>query len=176
MKKEDKAKIIEKIQGDLSKSKVMIAADYRGLSAAEMTNLRKQLREAGVVFHVVKNTLTKLAATKEGKAGLETLLKGPTAIAFGLKDEAATAKALVNYIRSTRSTLQIKGGFLSQKVLTPAEVQSLALLPSKEVLIGMVIGQIKAPLYGIVGVLAAPMRGLVGVLQARAKQMEAAPQ
>ena len=176
MNKEDKAKLIEKLQEDLSKTKLMVATDYRGLTAAEMTNLRKQLREAGVGFHVVKNTLTRLAATKEGKAGLETLLKGPTAIAFGYKDEAAAAKALVNYIRTSRSTLQIKGGYLGQKLLNPAEIQSLALLPSKDVLIGMVVGQIKAPLYGIVGVLSAPLRGLVGVLQARAKQMEATPQ
>lgn len=176
MNKEDKAKLIEKLQEDLSKSKLMVATDYRGLTAAEMTNLRKQLREAGVVFHVVKNTLTRLAASKEGKTGLEKLLTGPTAIAFGYKDEAAAAKALVNFIRTTRSTLQIKGGYLGQKPLTVAEVQSLALLPPKEILIARAVGQLKAPLYGVVGVLSAPLRGLVGVLQARAGQLEAAPE
>lgn len=175
MKKEDKVKVIEKLQEELSKSKLMVATEYRGLTAAEMTNLRRQLREAGVGFHVVKNTLTRLAASKEGKAGLEKLLTGPTAIAFGYKDEVAAAKTLINYIRTTRSALQIKGGYLGQKALTVAEIQSLALLPAKEVLVSRIVGQLKAPLYGVVGVLSAPLRGLVGVLQARARQLETAP-
>lgn len=175
MKKEEKATLIDEVEKQLAKSKLVLAADYRGLSAAEMTRLRRQLRDAGIEFHVVKNTLARIAAGKAGKPDLEKLLDGPTAMAFGYQDEVAAARTLVNYIRTTRSTLQLKGGLLGNRAITPAEVQNLATLPAKEVLVARVLGQLNAPLAMLVGVLSAPMRGLAGVLQARIKQMESAP-
>lgn len=173
MKKEDKAKAIEKLQSGLAGSKVVVATDYRGLTAAEMTRLRRQLGEAGVEFRVVKNTLTRLAGAKVGIADMGPLLEGPTAMAFGVRDEIAPARAVTSYIRASRSNLRIKGGVLGRRLLTPAEVQSLAALPSREVLIGRALGQLKAPLAVLTGMLASPLRGLVGVLQARMKQVGA---
>ncbi|MBI4288755.1 MAG: 50S ribosomal protein L10 [Chloroflexi bacterium] len=175
MKKEEKATLIDEVEKQLAESKLVVATDYRGLTAAEMTRLRKQLRDAGVEFHVVKNTLTLIAAGKTGKSAVEPLLKGPTAMAFGKKDEVTAAKTLTNYIRMTRSALQIKGGLLGQKLITTAEIQNLAMLPSKEVLVARVLGQLNAPVATLLGLLSAPMAGLAGVLQGRIKQLESSP-
>lgn len=176
MKKEEKAGLIDEVEKQLAESKLVVATDYRGLTAAEMTRLRKQLRDAGVEFHVVKNTLTRIAAGKAGKAAVEPLLEGPTAMAFGRNDEVTAAKTLVTYIRMTRSALQLKGGLLGQRLITVADIQNLAILPSKEVLIGRVLGQLNAPVAGLLGVLSAPVSGLMRVLQARVRQLESSPQ
>jgi large subunit ribosomal protein L10 len=94
------------------------------------------------------------------------------AVALGYGDMSEAAKALTEYIRSTKSILSIKGGFLTDRVLTAKEIETLAKLPSKAVLISQVMAGIQSPIYGLVNVLAAPLRGMMGVLQARIQQME----
>ncbi len=147
--------------------------DYRGLTAAEMGSLRRKLKQAGIEFKVVKNTLSRQAAGRLGRKELDGLFKGPVAIAFGYGDESQVPRVLDEHIRMTRSTLSIKGGFLGNKPLTAAEVMALSNLPGREQLLSIVIGSFQAPIAGLVNVLAAPMRGLAVVLQGRIKQLEA---
>jgi large subunit ribosomal protein L10 len=174
LKKAEKDKIIEELTEKLSKCSIAIATDYRGIPAKNMVQLRKQLRSAGVDYKVAKNTLTRFAAEKSGKKSLDTLLTGPMAVAFGYDDVARTAKVLSDFIKTSGAGLKIKGGLLGDKLLSPAEISNLANLPSREVLIAQVIGQMFAPVQGLHNVLVAPLQNLVYVLQSRSKKLEAA--
>jgi large subunit ribosomal protein L10 len=106
--------------------------------------------------------------------GLDEFLTGPMAIALSYDDAVKPAKILIDHIKSANSLLKVKGGVLGDKVLTPADVISLAATPSKEVLISQLLGRLKSPVYSLHFVLSSPLRGLVGVLQARARQLESA--
>jgi large subunit ribosomal protein L10 len=171
MSREGKALIIDSLHESFSRSKVSILTDYRGLKTAELTVLRRRLQAANSEFKVVKNTLARLAAEKAGKGDLSTSLQGPVAIAFGYGNITDPVKVIADYIRETK-TMGIKAGLLGDSLLTPEQVMRLATLPSREILLGMVLGQMKAPMSGLLGSLTAPMRGIVGVLQARIEQLE----
>jgi len=168
-KKEDTVKIIEEF---LSGSKAAIVTDYRGMTVTEINQLRQQLRNAKVEYHVVKNTLASLAAERVGKEELKEFLKGPTAIAFGYGEVTEPSKIIVEYIRSSKTPLSIKGGLLDKRVLSSAEVTTLASLPPTEILISQVMRQIQAPISSLLAVLSASLRGLGVVLQARKQQLE----
>lgn len=170
--REKKGAIIDQIQASLSKSGVCIITDYRGLTANEVTSLRKKLREQGVEYRVVKNTLARFAAERSGKGSLAKMLEGPVALALGYEDVAKPAKVLSEYIRTQKTVLQIKGGILGDRVLTPQDVATLITLPSREQLIAKVLGGMQSPIVMLVNCLNSPLQGLAGVLQARIKQME----
>jgi large subunit ribosomal protein L10 len=173
MIKEDKAKAVDELAETLSKSVVAIITESKGVPANSVTQLRRQLRGAGVDYRVVKNSLMVFAAEKVGKTGVEPLLKGPTAIAFGFKSEVEPARVLADFIRMTPGIgLKIKGGILGQRVLDAAGVAYLTTLPSREVLLADLLGRMKSPMSGMVFVISSPIRGLMGVLQARARQLE----
>ena len=172
LKKREKQKIIEELTNCLSKCTIAIATDYRGLTAKEMEQLRRQLRSSGVDYRVAKNTLTKFAAEKANKKQLEPLLSGPMAVAFGYDDVIMPAKAINDFIRSSGAVLKIKGGLLDDRLLTPKEILDIATIPSKDVLVSRLVGQLSAPLYSLHNVLSAPLRGFVNVLQARIRQAE----
>ncbi|MBI4299785.1 MAG: 50S ribosomal protein L10 [Chloroflexi bacterium] len=167
-----KAQTIEELTELLARSAIAITTDYRGLTVSQMTQLRRRLRESGAEYHVVKNSLARLAAEKVGKSGLAQVIQGPTALAIGFGDVAAPAKTLAEFTRTTRLDLPIRGALLGDSVLSGPDVSRLATLPPREVIIGQVLGGLKSPLYGLANVLAAPMRGLVNVLNARVQQME----
>ncbi|GEA14407.1 MAG: large subunit ribosomal protein [Moorella sp. (in: firmicutes)] len=171
--REAKAAVVAEIKEKLSNSIVTILADYRGMNVAEMTRLRRQLREAGVEFKVVKNTLTRRAAQELGLDGLEPFLEGPTAAAFSLNDPAAPAKILSEVMRNSK-TFQIKAGVLQGRVIGLDEIKALADLPSREQLLAKVVGGFQAPLAGLVNVLAGNTRNLVYVLEAIRKKKEEA--
>ncbi|MDP3057855.1 MAG: 50S ribosomal protein L10, partial [bacterium] len=116
----------------------------KGLTVAKVTGLRSKLRAAGVEYRVVKNTLLKLAAKEAGIVGLDPYLEGQTAIIMS-KDLVAPAKTLAEWIKLNK-IMEIKGGILQGKVLTAAQVYHLAELPSREVLLGRVVGSMMAPL------------------------------
>lgn len=146
--------------------------DFRGLSAPEMTTLRRKLDESGIDYKVVKNTLARLAAKRAGRDDLASIFEGPMAIAFGYGDITEPAKALSDYIRTSKASLNIKGGFLSDRLLTSEDVTTLVKLPSREILIARVTGRLKSPIITLVSCLASPIRGAIGVLQARIQQLE----
>ncbi len=167
-----KAELIDKLGEVFSKSTVGILTNYRGLPTAEMVTLRRKIKEAGGEYKVVKNTLARLAATKAGKGFIADTLDGPIAIAFGYGDIVAPARALAGYISDSKSNLSIRGGFIGNTLLTPKDVNMLATLPLKEIIVARVIGQIKSPLAILVGSISSPIRGFIGILQARMKQLE----
>ncbi|MDD5399361.1 MAG: 50S ribosomal protein L10 [Dehalococcoidia bacterium] len=174
MIRKQKEAVINELAGSLGKCVVAVATDYRGLTAKEMVQLRRQMHQQGVEYKVVKNTLMRFAAEKAGMKGLDEFLTGPMAIALSYDDAVKPAKILIEHIKSANSVLKVKGGVLGDKVLTPADVISLAAIPSKEVLISQLLGKLKSPVYTLHFVLSSPLRGLVGVLQARARQLESA--
>jgi large subunit ribosomal protein L10 len=166
-----KLQIVDQLAELLSQSKFVIATDYRGLSVAEMSELRHQLRNIGTEYHVVKNNLAKFAATNAGKEELSQLLTGPTALAFGSEDVLQLAKALSNYIRISKTTLSIKGGLIDSQLLDSEQIRRLATLPSIEVLRARLLGLLLSPIVSLQNVLSGNMRGLSSVLNARIQQL-----
>lgn len=172
MAREEKVAVVKEIGERLARAQGAVVADYRGLNAAEMTDLRKELREAGIEFKVLKNTLTILAAQKLEMEGLIPLLSGPTAFAFGYEDPVAPAKIISEFARKNRN-LEVKGGILEGKVLDPEGVKNLADLPGREILLAMVVRAMQGPLAGMVNVLQGNVRSFVYALEALRKQKEA---
>jgi large subunit ribosomal protein L10 len=172
MSKEKKAQIIDSLQESFSKCNISILTDYRGLSAPEMNALRRRLGESGISYKVVKNTLARFAAEKAGKDELVSLLEGPVAIAFGYDDIIEPPRALTEYIRSSKASLSIKGGFLGDRLLTLEDVETLSTLPSREILLARIIGGMQIPIVTLVNYLTTPIIGIIGALQTRIKQLE----
>ena len=172
MAKEKKVKIVEDLQETFSKASIGIMTDYRGMTTAELNALRRKLREAKVEYKVVKNTLALIAAKNAGLEHTSDSFKGPMAVAFGYGEITDAAKVLTEHIRGSKSAMKIQGGFLADRVLTVKEIDTLAKLPPRAVLISQVMAGIQSPVYGLVNVLAAPLRGMMQVLQGRIKQME----
>ena len=165
MPTEAKRAQVESIRELLESSTAVVSTDYTGLSVESMTDLRRALRGNGVGFRVVKNTLTHLAADAAGKPGMKEIVEGPTGIAFSADDPVAPAKALREFIRSSRSQMTIRGGLLGEQVLSAAEVDRLADVPSKDELIARLMGQLMAPVTSLAYVLDAPVASLARVLQ-----------
>jgi large subunit ribosomal protein L10 len=174
MPTEKKKQIIDSLEQTFAKCNSGIMTDYRGLKTADVVALRRKLREIGVDYHVVKNTLAKRAASQAGKDQITSVFEGPMAIAFVKDDISKSAKIMTEHIAATKMALTIKGGFLGNKLITAKEVSTIATLPSREILIGKVLGGIQGPLYALMNQLNAPLRGLTVVLQGRIKQLEGA--
>lgn len=167
-----KVQEVEEISELLSNAALTILTDYRGLTVADLQTLRRQLRPHDANIRVVKNTLTKIAAERAGIEGLEPTLTGPTALVTAAGDPAGPAKVVSDFVRSSR-ILQIKLGVLEGQVISAGEIDDLANLPPREVLLGKVVGGMQAPVYGLVGVLAGTIRSLQYALQARMDQLGA---
>jgi len=172
MPREKKEQIIDELQDVFAKCSIGVLTGYRGLSTAEITDLRRTLRGSGITYRVVKNTLARFAAERAGKSELVNFFEGPVAIAFGYGDIVEPAKILADYIRNSRTSLSIKGGFSGDKVFTHSDVETLATLPPMEILLGKVLAGMQSPIVTLISYLASPMRGFIGVLQARVKQLE----
>jgi large subunit ribosomal protein L10 len=174
MHKDEKQRIVADLTERLKSSDTLIVADYRGLTMPQIDGLRTELLKHGARFQVVKNTLTRRAAEAAGAEAVLALLDGPTAIAFleSDADPAAVAKAIAAAGRETR-VLEVRGGILEGRPITPEEVDSLAKLPPVDVLRGQVLGAVTAPLQTIVGLFSAPLQDLVGLIDARVEQLGA---
>ena len=140
--------VVEEITSKLKESKSTIIVDYRGLNVAEVTELRKQLREANVEFKVYKNTMTRRAVEQAELDGLNDFLTGPNAIAFSTEDVVAPAKVL-NEFAKKHEALEIKAGVIEGKVSTVEEVKALAELPSREGLLSMLLSVLQAPVRNL---------------------------
>ncbi len=171
--KDEKEATIGQMTEKFRRARAMAVADYRGLNVAQMTELRRKAREMAVELKVVKNTLAARAAKDAGVGALGVHLKGPTAIAIAYDDLTAPSRLLVEYARTARM-LELKGGFAEGRALDVAETRALATMPSREVLLSMVLGAISAPLSNMASVLAAPIRGLITATDALRKQREEA--
>ncbi|MDD5126514.1 MAG: 50S ribosomal protein L10 [Dehalococcoidales bacterium] len=175
MPREHKAKVIEELQEAFGKASIGVITDYRGIPTPELNILRKKLREAGISLKVVKNTLAEIAAKNAGREDLTKSFAGPAAVVLGYDDVSHPAKILTEHIRSTKSALKIKSGFLKGNLLTEQDIQTLATLPSREVLISQVLAGMQSPIAIFITYLASPLSGLVNVLEGHRKQLEAAP-
>lgn len=169
MLREKKMQIVDDLADDLSRSTIVIATNYQGMLGQQMTELRAVLAKANIEYQVVKNTLVYRAADKAGRPQVRGIIEGPVGLAFGYDDIANTARVLSQYIKSAVSPLRIRGGLLGDRVLLPEEVVGLASLPSRDVLVSKLIGQLQSPLGTLHSVLSSPIRGLLYVLQSRAQ-------
>ncbi|UOF91882.1 50S ribosomal protein L10 [Fodinisporobacter ferrooxydans] len=143
--REEKAQLVSEITQKLRDSKSTIITDYRGLNVAEVTELRKKLREAGIEYRVYKNTLTRRATKETGLDAIDAQLTGPTAIAFSFEDVVAPAKILNDFAKNHKA-LEIKGGVVEGRVIDVEEVTALATLPSREGLLSMLLSVLQAPM------------------------------
>jgi large subunit ribosomal protein L10 len=172
VKKEDKEQVVAELTERLRSSETLLVADYRGLTMTQIDSLRTRLLESGARFTVVKNTLTRRAAEAAGADALLALLEGPSAIAFleADGDMVAAAKALADSARETR-VLVIRGGIMQGRSVTAEEVETLAKLPSADVLRSQVLGAIVAPLAALLALVTAPLQNLHGLIDARIEQL-----
>ncbi|MEW4372707.1 50S ribosomal protein L10 [Paenibacillus kandeliae] len=139
-----KQEAVEVVAAKLRESVSTVVADYRGLNVAQVTELRKQLREAGVEFQVLKNTLVRRATESAELTELNEVLSGPTAIAFS-KDDAVIAAKILNDFAKTNDALELKGGVVEGRVVSADEIKALAALPSREGLLSMLLSVLQAP-------------------------------
>jgi large subunit ribosomal protein L10 len=135
---------VQEIADKFSAAGSIVVVDYRGLTVAQVTELRKQLREAGVEFKVYKNTLTRRAAEAAGLEGINEFLTGPNAIAFSNEDVVAPAK-IINEFAKKNEALEIKAGIIEGTVASVEDVKALAELPSREGLLSMLLSVLQAP-------------------------------
>jgi large subunit ribosomal protein L10 len=167
--KEKKQEIIAGYVDRVSNSQAIILTDYRGLTVADLTELRRKLREDSGVFQIVKNTLFRLALDRAGIPIPEEQMDGTVAAGYCLGEVPPVAKTLTGFAKETES-LQIRGAILGDSILDPAGVQNLADLPPREVLLAQMLGAVQGPMSSMVSTINAPMRELVQVLQARSEQ------
>jgi large subunit ribosomal protein L10 len=139
-----KQEAVEVVATKLRESVSTVVADYRGLNVAQVTELRKQLREAGVEFQVLKNTLVRRATESAELTELNEVLVGPTAIAFS-KDDAVIAAKILNDFSKTNDALELKGGVVEGRVVSADEIKALASLPSRDGLLSMLLSVLQAP-------------------------------
>lgn len=169
---QDKQAFVAKLAEKLNGSVAGVVVNYQGITVADDTVLRKKLREAGVDYAVVKNTMLRRAADSAGLTGLDGVLEGSTALAVSPTDHVAAAKILCEYAEKNKN-FEIKAGFVEGKTIDAKEVQELAKMPPKEVLVAKVLGGLNAPISGFANVLNANLRGLVVALNAIAEKQSA---
>jgi large subunit ribosomal protein L10 len=170
----EKSTSIAEFREKLSGVRGAVVTDFRGLSVADITELRSLLRKSEVEYKVVKNTLARLAVKDTGLEGLAAYFEGPTAIAISRKDAVAASKVLTTWGKS-RPTFTIKGGVVEGRVVGSAEIAELAAVPPREVLLARMAGALQAPITGLVRVLAVHLLGLACALdQVRQKKEGAA--
>lgn len=141
---EAKQQAVTEIADKLRESATTVVADYRGLNVTQVTELRKQLREAGVEFQVLKNSLVRRATAAAELTELDEVLTGPTAIAFSREDAVAPAK-IINDFAKKNEALEIKGGVVEGRVVGVDQIKELAALPSREGLLSMLLSVLQAP-------------------------------
>ena len=163
MNKAEKAVAIEEITAQIKESEAIFVVDYRGMTVPQAADLRGKLREADTSLRVVKNTLTIRAADAAGAEELKPFLAGPTAIAFVRGDAALAAKEIAA-VQKAHEILAFKGGTMGGRAISVEEVTALSKLPSRQVLIGQLVGLTAAPLVGLV-------RGLGGLIGGLASQL-----
>ena len=169
---EQKKALVASLTDKLKNSCAGVIVNYKGINVSDDTKLRKELREAGVEYFVVKNTLLQRAAKEAGLDGLDPVLEGTTAIAISKDDHVAAARILCKFAEGN-DFFKAKAGFIEGKVISEAEVNNLAKLPTKEVPVAKALGGLNAPLSGFVTVLTGTIRGIVVALNAIAEKQSA---
>jgi large subunit ribosomal protein L10 len=166
LNRDNKQELVTQMHDRLSRAKAVFLADFRGMDVGQATSLRNELRNASVEYKVFKNTLLDLAAKGTDVECISQFLAGPTAIAISYDDPVSAAKVLSKFAKDPAGKFVLKAGVLSGKLLDVKQIQALADLPPREVLIAKMLGSMQAPATNFVGVLAALPGSLVRVLDA----------
>jgi large subunit ribosomal protein L10 len=173
MPKQVKIDVVDDVKTRLAQSKSIVVTDYRGMTVAEMTTLRTRLRAEGVQYKIIKNRLAKIALRDAGMNTLDEILKGTTAIAFGIKDPVGPAKVLAGYAKENEK-LKILGGLMDNNYLDVAAIGNLATLPSRDVLLSRLLGSITSPVqklaYGLNQTVAKVVYAFDAVARKKAEQ------
>jgi large subunit ribosomal protein L10 len=170
LNRKGKAEVVQNLGGTVKGFQAVVLTNYRGLNVEQMNHLRQRLREEKIAYHVVKNTLMKLASKGTDLEKLDTYFEGPTAMAISYGDPVLLAKILSEFVK-TQPTLEIKVGLIQGKVTSPEEVKALATMPSREVLLGQVLGGIQGTASQLGAVLYNAIQQVLGILQARVDQL-----
>jgi large subunit ribosomal protein L10 len=166
LNRDSKQQIVAELHDKLVRAKAAFLADFRGLNVGKASQLRDELRKVQVEYKVVKNTLLELASKDTDKGSLTAHFAGPTAIVLSYDDPVAAAKVLSKFAKEQEKVFKLKAGVLTGKAMTVADIQALADLPSREVLIAKMLGSMNAPATNFVGVLAAVPGSFVRALDA----------
>lgn len=174
MPTEQKIATVADLKEKLGRMQFAVFAHYRGMSVADMTNLRAKLRATGAELLVAKNTLIRLAARETGHDAIESLLEGPTIVAFAYEDAAKTAKVITDFVRiqGQQPKFVVRGALLGRTAIPADGLDQVVRLPSREQALAMVLGGVVAPVTGVVGVLNAVVSNIAYVVQARIDQLQ----
>jgi large subunit ribosomal protein L10 len=171
MPTKQKTTIVEQFEKEARESKGLIVTSFKSLKTVEFNEMRSKLRPLKSEYRVVKNSLTRIALKNAGLAQLAEMFQGPTALVIERGDPIAATKAVFEFAK-THENLKINGGFFDGKVVSGSELKAIAALPSRDVLLAILLGTLQAPLVNLVSVLQAPVRDLVNVLDALSKKEE----
>jgi large subunit ribosomal protein L10 len=173
MVKPIKTEKVEEFKAALQGAKCIILNDFTGLNVSDISELRRACRKNGIALKVVKNTLAKRSFRDLGLEEVEVLLEGPTAVAISTEDEALPAQVIKKFADDYELP-RFKGGYVAGRLCTAEDVERLASLPGREILLGQVIGTFQAPMRGLLHCLGASLRDLVYVLNAISEKKGAA--
>ena len=168
MDRSEKEQLVSSLRQDLAESSLVIVAQQTGLTVEQVSDLRRQMREAGAQFKVAKNTLARLAVAGTENEPMTSFLSGPTALAYS-KDPVAAAKVTVKFANSN-DKFKLVGGLLDGRILNDKDIETLSKLPSLDALRAKIIGIISTPATRIAGVLQAPAGQLARVFSAYGKK------
>jgi len=166
----EKREVVTEFSKKIEGLQAAVLTHYRGLNVEQINTLRRRFREEKISYHVVKNTLLKLAAKGTDLEKLNDYFQGPTAIAISHHDPVVLAKILTEFVK-TQPQLEIKVGLIQGRVTLPEEIKALATMPSREVLLGQILGAIQGPAQQLAGVIQSGLQQVVGLINARADQL-----
>jgi large subunit ribosomal protein L10 len=171
LNRKEKGQVVSDLGEKVKGFQAVVLTNYRGLNVEQLNHLRQRLREEKISYHVVKNTLMKLASKGTDLEKLDNYFEGPTAMAISYGDPILLAKILSEFIK-TQPSLEIKIGLIQGKVASPAEVKALATMPSKETLLAQLLATIQTPASQLLGAILSTFQEFLSVLQARADQLD----
>jgi len=170
LNRKEKAELISDLGERIKGFQAVVLTNYRGLNVEQLTHLRQRLRQEKISYHVIKNTLMRLASKGTDLEKLDTYFEGPTAMAISYGDPVLLVKILSDFIK-TQPSLEIKIGLIQGRVTSPEEVKALATMPSREMLFGQVLGGIQGTATQLGAVIHNAIQKVLGTLQARVDQL-----
>lgn len=159
LNKQDKARVIDDLKDRFSRAKAVVFADYKGMTVAEMSELRKQLKDSSVEFRVVKNTLARIASRDTDIAVADDIFRDPVGVAIGYDDPVTAVKKVLEFTK-TNEKLAVKGAVVEGKLCEENEIKEIATLPAKEILLARLAGTLQAPAGNMARALAATVSSL----------------
>jgi large subunit ribosomal protein L10 len=170
LNRKEKEQVISDLSERIKGVRAAVLTNYRGLNVEQLNHLRQRLREEKISYHVIKNTLMRLASKGTDLEKLDNYFEGPTAIAISYGDPVLLSKILSEFIK-TQPSLEIRVGLIQGRVASPEEVKALATMPSREVLFSQILGGIQGPATQIGAILYRAIQQVLGTIQARADQL-----